>query len=157
MSAQERLVDIATRVLEHARPGEQVEVYASRGSSTSVRAYNGEIEAFTDEIDDAPAERDLDARLRMSAYETRDDRRERPDAEVDGGRDAHGPAHLCLGIRRGRRGPFDVAERTRDTLEEGGARVGEMELPRRAMEQPDTEILLELRDTSADRRLRQAE
>lgn len=47
MSTDEGLVGIASRLIERARPGEQVEVYASRGSSTSVRAYNGEVEAFT--------------------------------------------------------------------------------------------------------------
>ena len=47
MSTPDALIGIASRVLEHARPGEQVEIYASRGTSTSVRAYNGEVEAFT--------------------------------------------------------------------------------------------------------------
>ena len=48
VSGGRALVDIATSVVESARAGEQVEVYASRGRSTSARAYNGEIEAFTD-------------------------------------------------------------------------------------------------------------
>lgn len=42
------LVDLASRIVEQARPGEGVEVYASRGRSTSVRAYDGGVEAFTD-------------------------------------------------------------------------------------------------------------
>lgn len=41
------LLAIAGRVVDAARPGEQVEAYASRGRSTSVRAYRGEVEAFT--------------------------------------------------------------------------------------------------------------
>lgn len=41
------LLAIAARVVDAARAGEQVEAYASRGRSTSVRAYGGEIEAFT--------------------------------------------------------------------------------------------------------------
>ncbi len=41
------ILAIAARVVEAARPGEQVEAYASRGRSTSVRAYRGEVEAFT--------------------------------------------------------------------------------------------------------------
>ncbi len=48
MSAQHPLVAIATRVVERAVGGEQVEAYVSRGRSTSVRAYNGDIEAFTE-------------------------------------------------------------------------------------------------------------
>ena len=47
MSAAESLAAIAARVVEHAGVGEQVEAYVSRGRSTSVRAYNGDIEAFT--------------------------------------------------------------------------------------------------------------
>jgi PmbA protein len=47
VSTPDGLVGIASRVLERARSGEQVEIYASRGTSTSVRAYNGEVEAFT--------------------------------------------------------------------------------------------------------------
>jgi PmbA protein len=42
------LLAIAARVAEQARSGEGVEVYASRGRSTSVRAYAGDVEAFTD-------------------------------------------------------------------------------------------------------------
>ena len=37
----------ARRVLEHARDGEQVEVYVARGSNTSVKAYEGEVESLT--------------------------------------------------------------------------------------------------------------
>ena len=48
MSAQDPLVAIAKRVVERAVGGEQVEAYVSRGRSTSVRAYNGDIEAFTE-------------------------------------------------------------------------------------------------------------
>jgi PmbA protein len=40
-------IDIADRLVAHARPGEQLEAYVSSGSSTSVRAYAGEIESFT--------------------------------------------------------------------------------------------------------------
>ena len=47
MSTDASLVAIATRVVDRAGAGEQVEVYASRGRSTSVRAYNGDVEAFT--------------------------------------------------------------------------------------------------------------
>jgi PmbA protein len=40
-------LDIADRVVAMARPGEQVEAYVSSGSSTSVRAYAGDVESFT--------------------------------------------------------------------------------------------------------------
>ncbi len=41
------LMELATSVVEQARPGEGMEVYASRGSETEVRAYQGEIESLT--------------------------------------------------------------------------------------------------------------
>lgn len=41
------LLTIAERVIEQAMPGEQVEAYVSRGSSTEVRAFGGEVESFT--------------------------------------------------------------------------------------------------------------
>lgn len=41
------LAAIADRVAAQARPGEQVEAYVSRGTNTSVDAYQGEIESLT--------------------------------------------------------------------------------------------------------------
>ena len=38
------LLALVTRVAEQARPGEELEVYASRGVETDVRAYDGEVE-----------------------------------------------------------------------------------------------------------------
>jgi PmbA protein len=40
-------LDLADHLLAHARPGEQVEAYVASGTSTSVRAYDGEVESFT--------------------------------------------------------------------------------------------------------------
>jgi PmbA protein len=40
-------LDIADRLVARARPGEQVEAYVSTGASTSVKAYGGEVESFT--------------------------------------------------------------------------------------------------------------
>ena len=40
------LQSIVDRVIEHAKPGEQVEAFASRGGETSIRIYEGEIEHF---------------------------------------------------------------------------------------------------------------
>ncbi|HUC05392.1 MAG TPA: TldD/PmbA family protein [Acidimicrobiales bacterium] len=40
-------MDLATSVVEQARPGEGMEVYVTRGSETEVRAYQGEIESLT--------------------------------------------------------------------------------------------------------------
>jgi hypothetical protein len=40
-------LDNADRIVAQARPGEQVEAYVSSGSATSVRAYEGEVESFT--------------------------------------------------------------------------------------------------------------
>ncbi len=40
------LLDIADRIIAQAAPGEQVEAYVSRGSSTEVRVYGGEVEHF---------------------------------------------------------------------------------------------------------------
>lgn len=42
------LLAIAERLVARARPGEQVEVYVADGSSTSVRAFGGEVESFTE-------------------------------------------------------------------------------------------------------------
>jgi PmbA protein len=41
------LLDLARRVVERAAPSEQLEVYATRGSTTSVKAYEGEVESLT--------------------------------------------------------------------------------------------------------------
>lgn len=41
------LLDLATRIAERARPGEQVEAFVARSTSTSVRAYGGAVEALT--------------------------------------------------------------------------------------------------------------
>ena len=117
---------------------------------------HGEIEAFAHQVDDASRQRHLDTDLRMLAHEARDDPGERPDAEVDGRRHAHDAAELGLGVRRGRGRFVDVAERARDTLVVGRAGIGEVELSGRSVEQPNPEVLLELRDGSADRGLGEA-
>lgn len=41
------LVDLARRVAGQARPGEQVEVFVARSTSTTVRVYSGEVESLT--------------------------------------------------------------------------------------------------------------
>jgi PmbA protein len=43
----EDLLALAEKVVAQARPGEQVEVFAARGSSTTVKAYGGEVESLT--------------------------------------------------------------------------------------------------------------
>jgi PmbA protein len=46
-ASQPELLDIAARIAEMANPGEQVEAYVARGTSTSVKAYAGEVESLT--------------------------------------------------------------------------------------------------------------
>ncbi|MBJ7508027.1 MAG: hypothetical protein JHD37_02145, partial [Ilumatobacteraceae bacterium] len=49
MSSPDRsaeLLVIAERVVAMAAPGEQVEAYVSRGLSTEIRVYEGEVEHF---------------------------------------------------------------------------------------------------------------
>jgi len=41
------LLSLAERIVAQARPGEQVEAYVSRGTETSIRVYEGEVEQFT--------------------------------------------------------------------------------------------------------------
>ena len=41
------LLTLVSRVVDQARPGEELEVYASRGVETDVRAYDGEIEQLS--------------------------------------------------------------------------------------------------------------
>lgn len=41
------LLDLATRVADQARPGEQVEAFVARSTSTTVRTYQGEVESLT--------------------------------------------------------------------------------------------------------------
>ena len=41
------LLDVAARIAERAGPGEQIEAYVARSTSTSVRAYAGEVESLT--------------------------------------------------------------------------------------------------------------
>ena len=43
----ESLLALAKRVAAQARPGEELEVFVANGRSTSVKAYGGEVEAFT--------------------------------------------------------------------------------------------------------------
>lgn len=43
----EALLALASSVVAHATPGEQLEVYVSRGAQTSVRVYQGEVEHLT--------------------------------------------------------------------------------------------------------------
>jgi PmbA protein len=41
------LLDVAVRIADMAGPGEQIEAYVARSTSTSVRAYQGEVESLT--------------------------------------------------------------------------------------------------------------
>jgi PmbA protein len=41
------LLDVATRIVEQAAAGEQLEVYVTSGAETEVRAYQGEVESLT--------------------------------------------------------------------------------------------------------------
>lgn len=45
--ANPELLDVASRIAELAEPGEQVEAFVARSTSTSVRAYGGEVESLT--------------------------------------------------------------------------------------------------------------
>jgi PmbA protein len=45
--SEHRLQDLAERLASTAVPGEQIEVYAATGESTSVRVYGGAVESFT--------------------------------------------------------------------------------------------------------------
>ncbi|MGQ0831375.1 MAG: TldD/PmbA family protein [Microthrixaceae bacterium] len=47
MAANPELLDVAARIADMALPGEQVEAYVARGTSTTVRAYGGEVESLT--------------------------------------------------------------------------------------------------------------
>ena len=44
------LLDLATKVAGWARPGEQVEAYASRQAETEVKAYDGEVESLSSAV-----------------------------------------------------------------------------------------------------------
>ena len=45
--ADPELLDVAARIAEMAGPGEQVEAFVARSTSTSVKAYGGEVESLT--------------------------------------------------------------------------------------------------------------
>jgi PmbA protein len=47
MAANPELLDVAARIAEMAGPGEQVEAFVARSTSTSVKAYGGEVESLT--------------------------------------------------------------------------------------------------------------
>jgi PmbA protein len=47
MNSTSDLLELADRVVADARPGEQVEVFVSRGASTTVKAYGGGVESLT--------------------------------------------------------------------------------------------------------------
>jgi len=46
-AGESELLELACRIAGAARDGEQVEVCVSRRTSTSVKAYGGEVESFT--------------------------------------------------------------------------------------------------------------
>jgi PmbA protein len=46
-AANPELLDVAARLVERAKPGEQLEAFVARSTSTTVRAYNGEVESLT--------------------------------------------------------------------------------------------------------------
>ena len=45
-AGQPELLDLAARIAEMAGPGEQIEAFVARSTSTSVRAYQGEVESL---------------------------------------------------------------------------------------------------------------
>lgn len=45
--ANPELLDVAARIADMAKPGEEVEAFVARSTSTSVRAYGGEVESLT--------------------------------------------------------------------------------------------------------------
>lgn len=47
VAAPSELLEVASRIADMASPGEQVEAYVSRGTTTSVRSYRGEVESLT--------------------------------------------------------------------------------------------------------------
>ncbi len=47
MAVQAELLDVAARIAERAGPGEQIEAYVARSTSTTVRAYQSEVESLT--------------------------------------------------------------------------------------------------------------
>lgn len=47
MAADSELLDLARRLADRARPGEEVEVAVGRGTRTSVRVHGGDVESFT--------------------------------------------------------------------------------------------------------------
>ena len=118
---------------------------------------HGEVEALRHQVDHAPRQGHLHANARMLANETPDDRRERPDPDVDRGGQANDTAQLGLCVGRRGRGLTDVTKRLRDALEVSRARVRQVNLTGRPVEQADPEVMLELRDAAADRRLGQTE
>ncbi|MDQ2650867.1 MAG: TldD/PmbA family protein [Actinomycetota bacterium] len=46
-SANPELLDVAARIADRARPGEQIEAFVARSTATTVRAYGGEVESLT--------------------------------------------------------------------------------------------------------------
>jgi PmbA protein len=47
VAPQSELLDVASRIAERAEAGEQVEAFVARSTSTTVRAYGGEVESLT--------------------------------------------------------------------------------------------------------------
>lgn len=47
VAAHPELLDVAARLAERARSGEQIEAFVARSTSTTVRAYGGEVESLT--------------------------------------------------------------------------------------------------------------
>jgi PmbA protein len=47
MASHPELLELAARIADQAAPGEQIEAFVARSTSTSVRAYGGEVESLT--------------------------------------------------------------------------------------------------------------
>ena len=90
----------------------------------------------------------------MERPELREERHELPLAERDRGRHPERPARDAAGFGDALTGSLDLLDRRRDAVKEGDAGLGQGKAPRRPLEQPAAELVLEPLDRPRhDRRI----
>ena len=110
------------------------------GQSTDAQ---GDVDAIVDQIDIAIVQEQLDLDVLVPVEKARDDRCDMAAAELHGCRDAQEAAHGRLAGADG--GVLVVGNERPGTLIEGTSRLGRRQAPRRAVDQPDTDAILQCR------------
>ena len=114
------------------------------------------VEALGGDVELAVGEAQADVDLRVFVLEGGDQRRDQPLADAEGRRDVQRATRVLGEIGDGRLGLLDGLEDLAGALVEEAALLGRLQAARRAVEEPDAEMALELGDARARHRRRDA-